>query len=200
MDSLDKTKKKMIEELEKQRAKELEEAKEHYASDLQSLQGKDPKDIKEGRFRKRLKDPDKEAAQIQDLKEHVLVNVEAIKEFIKYGSNKVLDQIRVRSHANTIAREEISKLKKKNDFNVKQAAMTFLFIIVIAVMAYTMATQFLNVTDVQKELQQERSNHGVTMGKLAACTTELEQYKPKARATDTGVIPVQTTTPNTLQG
>lgn len=193
-------KEKTIKELEKQRAHELQQAREKYASELQALQGKDPKDIKEGRIRKKLKDPDKEQSKIQDIKEHALVNVEAIKEFIKYGSNKVLDQIRVRSHANTIAREEIAKIQKKSNFDVKAAMMTFLMVIIIAVMAYTLSTQFLNVSAVQKDLQDERSAHGTTMGKLAACQTELDQYKPKAKTS--GVIPAQTQqeTPPVLQG
>lgn len=117
---------------------------------------------------------------ITDPKYWILVNTGAIKEFIKYGSNKVLDQIRVRSHASIESREAVANILKnqKSGIDAKQAAFTLMIVGVVAVMAYVMISQFMNFSAVNTENLRLNTELGKAKGSLAACTTELAAYNP----------------------
>lgn len=108
-----------------------------------------------------------------------LVNVESLKEFVKYGANKVMDQIRVRTHAAVIAREELEKLKKKNaGIDPKTMGFTIVILVICACMAYIMISSFFNFDTVNKENIGIKRELGDMTGKLAACQSELAVYRP----------------------
>ena len=110
-----------------------------------------------------------------------LVNVESLREFVKYGANKVLDQIRIRTHANTVAREEIDKIKKqKEGVDAKQIAYTIMIIAVIGAMAWVVVSNFFNFNMVQNDNIALKQEIGTVKGQLAACQSELSAYRPGA--------------------
>lgn len=133
---------------------------------------------------------------IDDPKYYVLVNAGAIKDFITYGANKVLDQIKVRTHSRIEARAEIAKLKdqEKGGIDAKQAAFTLLIVAVVACMAWVIISNFLDYRTVEGENQQLKKDLGDARGNLAACTTELSHYK------GTSIEPAPPTSENTLEG
>lgn len=168
---------KQIEALEKERKREVAERKERYDRDLEEAfkqeNAKEP-----GRLSRILGNNGHPESKVVELKEHALVNVEALKEFIKYGSNKVLDQIRIRNQAEVIAREEIARAKGKKEFDGKQIAYTILIMAIIGVMAYVVIINFLDYSTVTKDLTSEKIKVGDISGQLAACQSELSVYKP----------------------
>lgn len=163
---------KKIKELEKMREQEIKERKARFDTDMTDLTGKAPK--KKGRFRRGSNNKD----DVHDIKEWCLVNAENLKEFVKYGSNKVLDQIRIRNQASVIAREEIDKIKKKEGIDMKQTAITIAVMSIIAVMVYVTVINFMDYSTVTKELTSEKIKVGTVSGQLAACESELAAYKP----------------------
>lgn len=163
---------KKLKEIEKLRASKLKELEQEYNK---NLKGMDDSRIKKGRVFAKAKVKDS-----TDIRFWTLVNAESLKEFIKYGSNKILDQIRVRSHAATIAREEIAKMKKKQGIDLKAAAITVAVISIIATMVFVVVTNFLDYDQVAEELRNTKIQVGEVSGNLAACETELYRYKPQS--------------------
>lgn len=116
---------------------------------------------------------------VSDNRFWALVNVESLKDFVKYGANKVLDQIRIRTHANIVAREEIEAMKKKKDgFDVKAAAFTIVIVVIAAAMAWIIVQNFFNYNVVATDNIALKKQIGDVTGKLAACSSELKEYKP----------------------
>ena len=186
-----------IKELENEKQRELEERKERYDNDLAKVFQGNGEDAR--RF-KRLRKSDPKEAKIADVKEHAIVNLDALKEFIKYGSNKVLDQIRIRNQANVIAREEIEKLKKKEGVDMKQAVLSLAVMAIIGVMVYVVVINFMDYSTVTKDLTTTKIQVGTVSGQLAACQSELAQYKPQgARPIAAAPLPGQEPS-NTLEG
>ena len=171
--------------LNKDTEKRLDHLNKEKNDTIRNLEKRHKKDIdkiisnrtaKKGRFNF-LSKP--EAEKLDDPRYWSMVNVESLKEFIKYGSNKVLDQIRVRSQANTIAREEIDKLKKKTDGpDAKSIIYNIMYITIIGAIALVIAINFMNYNDITKQLTDEKVNVGTVSGQLAACQSELASYKP----------------------
>lgn len=183
------------ETLEKQRQREIGERKERYEREIKIAMQGSGNDTKSSRFRRK-----KSTKAADDIKEWALVNADSLKEFIKYGSNKVLDQIRIRNQASVLAREEIEKAKGKKEFDVKQIGLTLVILVVFGVMAYVVVSNFLDYKVVATDLNNERVKVGQVSGQLAACQTELAQYKPVAKG---AINTAPTTNPgqgNTLEG
>lgn len=179
-----------IENLEKERKRELDERKERYEKDLEAaFKGENQDKVRMARFRKKKT---KEEEKVDGIKEFALVNADALKEFIKYGSNKVLDQIRIRNQADVIAREEIEKIKKKDSIDMKQAGLTIAILAIFGVMVYVVVINFMDYSTVTKDLTAEKVKVGDVSGKLAACQSELAAYKPGAKPINTGTITPET--------
>jgi len=170
---LDKETRKMIENLEKQRDKELEKLDKGFQKEIAKV-AKDRADIKKpGIFAK------SKVVDIKDPRFWTLINVSAMKEFIKYGSNKVLDQIRTRTHAAILAREEIERAKKnKSGFDMKQGLIMIALAAIIGVVVYITVTSYLNASSIANELMAEKRMHGTDLGKLAVCEQQLYYYNP----------------------
>jgi hypothetical protein len=183
---------KAIRELEKSRELEKENTKKKYEDAHTKMMDKYG-EVKESRMRFWAKK--KTENDFEDPKFWVLVNTGAIKEFIKYGSNKVMDQIRVRTHAKIEAREEIEKLRKqqKGGFDAKQVAFTLLIIAVVGVLAYVIMTNFLNYQAMAGENIKLQRTIGEKEGDLAVCARQLKQFIPDA-------FPQIQTANNTLVG
>lgn len=172
--------------------KELEKRQENEISDRQKVH-KAALDIamkeREEKPANRLKFWGKTKANVvNDNRFWALVNVESLKDFVKYGANKVLDQIRIRTHANIVAREEIEAMKKKKDtFDVKAASFTIVIVVIAAAMAWIIVQNFFNYNVVETERMSISKQLGDVTGKLAACSSELDEYKPKlAKPVDPG--------------
>src|SRR4030042_1535577 len=152
---LDKETRKLIENLEKQRTKELEKRKKVYDKEIEQAAGERLKKKKATIWGK------EKVEDITDTRHWTLVNVEALKEFIKYGSNKVLDQIRTRTHAQTLAREEIERMKKKQGgFDGRSAAITIFINAIMGVIVYVTVSNFFNYNQVMQEMTAEKRAHG----------------------------------------
>ncbi len=183
---------KELQALEKARVAELDKARKEYQAAHDKLMASygevSPSRMK---FWARKK----AEADFEDPKIWVLTNAGAIKEFIKYGSNKVMDQIRVRTHAKIEAREEIERLKKqqKGGFDAKQVAFTLLIVAVVGVLAYVIMTQFLNYQAVAGENVKLQRTIGEKEGDLAVCTRQLRSFMPDA-------MPDRPAANNTLEG
>ena len=163
----------MLKEVEKERERKLKEVRKQYEKDIK-ITGGDRADFKHAEVWGKEK-----VADIDDVRFWTLINVEALKEFIKYGSNKVLDGIRVRTHANTIAREEIEKAKKKQGgIDTKYAIVIIAMVGISAIAAYMILNNYFNAQGISDQLQEEKASHGTTMGQLAICQVELEHYAP----------------------
>src|SRR4030042_1039602 len=129
---------KLIENLNKQRQQEIERLEEKFREQVDNI-SKGDKEVKK-RF---YLDSKNEAPT--DIKYYSLVNVQALKEFIKYGSNKVLDQIRIRSHADTLSREAIAKANKKGGgIDTKSMMFTLAIAAIVAIMVYVIVANFFN--------------------------------------------------------
>lgn len=164
--------KKLIEKLQKDRKVEIRKANDWYKKQVDEISRGD-KEIKQRFY---LESKNEEPT---DIKYYALVNVQALKEFIKYGSNKVLDQIRIRSHANTLAREEIDKLKKKGQgTDSKTMIMTIAIVAIIGVMVYVVATGLLNYDSLNQKLIEQNRATGTCQGQLANCMVQLDFFKP----------------------
>lgn len=169
---LDKETRKMIENLEKQRDKELKKLDTEHQKKLEKI-AKDRVDVKPGIFSK------SKVIDIKDPRFWTLVNVGAMKEFIKYGSNKVLDQIRTRTHAAILAREEIERAKKnKSGFDFKTGIIVIAVAAIVGTVAYITVTSYLNANGIATDLMNEKRLHGTDIGKLAVCEQQLYYYNP----------------------
>lgn len=162
-----------IKALEAEREKDIAERSVRYDTDLQE-KFKAGTEKHEGRLRRFRNKPTK----VEEIKEWALINAEGLKEFIKYGSNKVLDQIRIRNQANVIAREEIEKLKKKESWDMKQLVTMIAVCSIIGVIVYVTVINFMDYSTITKDLTAEKIKVGDVSGKLAACQSELANYKP----------------------
>jgi len=174
--------------------KDLEAIETKYKKDhaaLMSKYGKDPgSNLK---FWSRSK-----TDATDDPKFWILVNAGALKEFIKYGANKVLDQIRVRTHGKIEAREEIDKLKQqqKSSMDPKQVAYTLMLVAIFGAIAYLLITNFLNAKQLTDDLNAARMEVGNKIGELAVCRKQLEYYEPGS-----GIAPAPPPSEeNTLEG
>lgn len=125
---------------------------------------------------------DKQVGDVTNPKYWALVNVESMKEFVKYGANKVLDQIRVRTAANIAAREEIARAKAENKsgWDGKNIAMTFIMLAVAACIAWIMISNFFDYRAVADDNIKILKEKGTVVGDLAACRAELFHYNPAA--------------------
>ena len=155
--------KKLIEEKRKQKEAAIKEFHaQEQAIDKVMKESEDPKNM-----------------QITDVKYWMLTNAEALKDFITYGANKVTDQIRVRTHANLLARAEIDALKKKKEgIDPKTVAFTIMVIAIVGVVCFVVINSFLNYNNVAKELNDVRLEAGKTAGQLASCQIQLDRYQP----------------------
>lgn len=187
---------KEIKALEEQRTKELKIREQIFEKELAALLPKN----QDNRKLKRLRGKKPEEQKVDDIKEWSLVNLDSLKEFIKYGSNKVLDQIRIRNQANVIAREEIEKMKKKESIDMKQAGLTLVILAIFAVMAYVVVINFMDYSTLTKDLNAEKVKVGTVSGQLAACQSELAQYKPQGARPITAAPVEGQTQGNTLEG
>ncbi|MCX6817728.1 MAG: hypothetical protein NTU57_02630 [Candidatus Aenigmarchaeota archaeon] len=175
---IDKDGEKKLRELEKQRAKEIEKLEKNYEKEKTKMLD-DINDVKKTDKLKFWKD--RRGSAIEDPKYWALVNVESLKEFIKYGANKVLDQIRVRTAANIMAREEIARAKnEKKGFDVKSLMFTLVIIGVCGFMAYILLTNFFNWKTASDETIRVKGELGDAQGTLAACKAELYHYNPSS--------------------
>ena len=170
---LDKESRKLIEKFEKERDKKLKSARESYEKEIKAVAG-DRADMKHAETWGKEK-----VADVKDVRFWTLINVEALKDFIKYGSNKVLDGIKVRTHANILAREEIERAKKKQGgIDSKYAIVMIAMVGIAGVIAYMTLTNYFNANGIADQLQSEKADHGTTMGQLAVCKAELDHYAP----------------------
>lgn len=183
---------KALREIETARAAEIEKAVEKYRAAHNKLMEK-YSETKTSRMKFWAKS--KTEADYEDPKFWILTNAGAIKEFIKYGSNKVMDQIRVRTHAKIEAREEIERLKKqqKSGFDAKQVAFTLLIIAVAGVMAYMIMSNFLNYQALAGDNINLQRKIGEKEGDLAVCSRQLREFIPDA-------MPAAPSANNTLVG
>lgn len=183
---------KKITELEKSREAEIEKAMKEYEKEHGSLMKKYGEEEKSRLDFWKKKKTDE---NMEDPKFWILTNAGALRDFIKYGANKVMDQIRVRTHAKIEAREEIDKLKKqqKQGIDAKQVAFTLLIIGVVGVLAYVIITNFLNYQAMANDNIQLKRIIGDRTGDLAVCTRQLRQFIPDA-------FPETPAANNTLEG
>lgn len=183
---------KKITELEKSREAEIEKAMKEYEKEHDNLMEKYGEEEKSRLDFWKKKKTDE---NMEDPKFWILTNAGALRDFIKYGANKVMDQIRVRTHAKIEAREEIDKLKKqqKQGIDAKQVAFTLLIIGVVGVLAYVIITNFLNYQAMANDNIQLKRIIGDRTGDLAVCTRQLRQFIPDA-------FPETPAANNTLEG
>lgn len=183
---------KAVKDLERSRDAELEKANKEYADahkKLMTTYGEEEKSRL--KFWKNKKTDE----NMEDPKFWVMTNAGALRDFIKYGANKVMDQIRVRTHAKIEAREEIDKLKKqqKQGIDAKQVAFTILIIAIVGVLAYVIMTNFLNYQTVANDNIRLKGIIGDRTGDLAVCNRQLRQFIPDA-------FPEAPAANNTLEG
>jgi len=165
--------KKILKEIENERERKLKQVRKDYEKEIKQVAG-DRADLKHAEVWGKEK-----VADIEDVRFWTLINVEALKDFIKYGSNKVLDGIRVRTHANILAREEIERAKKKQGgIDTKYAIVIIAMVGISAIAGYMILNNYFNANGIADMLQQEKASHGNTMGQLAVCQTQLEYYQP----------------------
>lgn len=183
---------KKITELEESRKAEIGKAMKEYEKEHGSLMKKYGEEEKS---RLDFWNKKKTDENMEDPKFWILTNAGALRDFIKYGANKVMDQIRVRTHAKIEAREEIDKLKKqqKQGIDAKQVAFTLLIIGVVGVLAYVIITNFLNYQAMANDNIQLKRIIGDRTGDLAVCTRQLRQFIPDA-------FPETPAANNTLEG
>jgi hypothetical protein len=172
-----------LKSLEKNLEKELKARKDRYKNDQEDLlkaRGEKPGS--------RLKFWSKGHAQeINDNRFWALVNVESLREFVKYGANKVLDQIRIRTHANIVAREEIARMKKKQEgVDIKAMGFTIIILVIAGAMAFIIVQNFFNYNTAQQENIALKRQIGDTAGQLAACQSELAAIRPESPNAGTG--------------
>lgn len=167
---------KQIKALEAERARELKERQERFEKDIQASTTKEGE---EKRRLAKLRGKPEGKATPENLKEWSLVNVEALKDFIKYGSNKVLDQIRTRSHSQILAREAIEKAnQKKPPLDTGKVILGVAMLAIVGAVVYVTINNFMNTNTITADLTAEKIKVGDVSGKLAACQSELAQYKP----------------------
>jgi hypothetical protein len=163
---------KLIENLNRQRQQEIERLEEKFREQVDTI-SKGDKEVKKRFYL------DSKSEAPTDIKYYSLVNVQALKEFIKYGSNKVLDQIRIRSHADTLSREAIAKANKKGGgIDTKSMMFTLAIAAIVAIMVYVIVANFFNYDKLTQTLVTEQRAHGTTQGELANCQTQLDFFKP----------------------
>ena len=166
---------KKLKELDKKKIealKKMEKKFDQQHKELLETYGKTPQSRLNFWKQKKATDPDSP-------KFWTLVNVEALKEFIKYGANKVLDQIRVRTAANIIAREEIERIKKeKKGLDLKTIAFSFILLALAAAIAIVLISNFFNYKDAQESNVRLMTEKGSLAGQLAMCQVELRHYNP----------------------
>jgi hypothetical protein len=169
---LGKEERKLIENLNSQRQKELKDLEAQFKKDVEYI-SKGDKEVKKRFYL------DAKTENPTDIKYWCLVNVQTIKEFIKYGSNKVLDQIRIRSHAESLSREAIARANKKGGgMDTKQMMLTLAIAAIVGIMIYTIASNVFNYNEATQKLVDEQRSHGTDLGKLANCQTQLDFFKP----------------------
>lgn len=170
---------KKLEEIEKNFTKELEELQEEYEERKQEIIDgvSDQSRLDKLKFWKDTKTED-----VEDPRYWALVNIESMKEFVKYGANKVLDQIRVRTAANIKAREEIAKIedKAKPGLDMKTVAFSFVIIAIVGAIAFVIISNFFNYQDVANDNVVLWKEKGRVSGELEACRAELAHYNPSA--------------------
>lgn len=108
-----------------------------------------------------------------------LLDFSPIKDFINYGLNKTLINLKLRRLKDIEVREELHKGGKPKDWT--QVMITVVVIIIVGVLAFTIINQFMNYTEVAKEI--------VTLNQqLGTCTGKLAQYSQQAADAASEVI------------
>lgn len=176
-----------IDEKGHEKMKELEKWRETELQSLNDAHKKTKDEIltassSEGKLDKLKFWKDTKTETVEDPIYWALVNVEGLKEFVKYGANKVLDQIRIRTAANIEAREAIARAKdeKKREWDIKTITMTLLILAIVGSISFVIVNNFLNYNVVAGENVQLKIQIGDVSGNLAACRSELDYYNPAA--------------------
>ena len=169
---------KALNELKKKHEEELKKQKDEFDVKKKKIAGDwadEPSRLKKLRFWGRTMPGD-----TKDPRYWALVNIKALQEFVKYGANKVLDQIRVRTHANIMAREEIERVKQesKKGFDAKSFAFSAILVVMAAAIAFILVSNFFNYKTMADDNVILSKQVGTVSGQLAACQSELSAYKP----------------------
>ena len=169
---------KALKALEKKREEELKKQKDEFDKKKKKIAGNwadEPSRLKKLRFWGRTMPGDTE-----DTRYWALVNIHALQDFVKYGANKVLDQIRVRTHANIKAREEIERARQesKKGFDAKSFAFSTILVVMAAAIAFILVSNFFNYKTMADDNVILSKRIGTVSGELAACQSELSAYRP----------------------
>jgi len=196
MTTITKEGEKALKALEKERKKELDDLEKKHKQETEKIAGEWKAEKADSKLKKLRFWGSSTKGATKDPRYWALVNVAALQEFVKYGANKVMDQIRVRTHANIMAREEIERIKnEKKGFDGKSFAFTMIILVVAAAMAFIIVSNFFNYKTVQDDNIALSRQYGEVQGDLAVCRKQLEQYQP------TGIFnPAEKAQDNTLEG
>lgn len=176
---------KALKDLEKKRKDELKELEDTHKKEAKDIAGKWAD--KETRLKKMKFWGKSQTADTSDVRYWALVNINALQNFVKYGANKVMDQIRVRTHANIMAREEIERIKQdKKGFDAKSFAFSAILIVMAAAIAFILVSNFFNYKTVSDDNIELSIRVGQVSGELANCQAQLAGSNPNLPPPATG--------------
>ncbi len=110
--------------------------------------------------------------------DYVLVNYSLLKNFMKYGTSRMIDGLKLKRMVDVKTRETLMKRKTERDWG------KILILIIIGVMAigisFIMITQFMNYNEATRQLGFCKAELGTCKGDLNACNIMLDTYKKQA--------------------
>ena len=99
-----------------------------------------------------------------------LVDFSPLKDFIDYGMNKTLINLKLRRLTDIQVREQLSKKKEGADW--MDIIKMVMVVVVIGVIAFSMITQFLNYQSVTEDNIKVNRQLGECEGQLARCQSQ----------------------------
>lgn len=110
--------------------------------------------------------------QLQQPPTWYLTDFSVIKEWPKYGLNRTLTHLALRT-ATEIKMEEYLAGKKKEGRDWTQIMMFVTVAVIVGVISFVMVTQFMNFSEMAKENADNLAKLGTCRGELNAATAQL---------------------------
>lgn len=129
------------------------------------------------------KQPQKQEKTVEEMKamekDYQTVDYSRIKDFLTWGMNRALNDIRLTRMTDIKTREKLAKQKPEHDWT--KIMVTVLVIVVVGAMAFGMLNQFLNYQDIAERLAECAVQNGVVRG-------EMEVLKARSAGNIIGTI------------
>ena len=100
-----------------------------------------------------------------------VMDFSVIKNFIDYGMNKSLLNLKLRRMVDIQTREKLSKMKPETDW--MKVLITILIVVIVGVIAFSIISQYFDYQDVARQNANLLMENGVLRGQIAQLKMQL---------------------------